>query len=262
MALHNMPNLVQCSYQPNERDIMAVLTKCNSFTDADHILGNRHRKKIGHNTYLQRNHSVIDAIYHSTAVVTYSPNGTMQASTGGWQTVTTKDRLNQLLPARVWSERGSWYTTGGTRFFDGIRFSDSGQVLNPLPMEDLQRVDKYNKEMKKSIKEYINGYIDELAIDGLPMPSNGDCWYCIGMMPDSTDHLLGHLDEKYYVPSLAVNALRETGYKDAGIFIFLDMQPEQDRMGGRSTDYGSRISADTIRRSMRNYLQKRLLRKV
>lgn len=237
---------------------MAVLTRCNSFTDANQILGNRDRKKIGHNTYLQRAGDDIEAIYHSTAVVTYHPNNTMTCKTGGWQTVTTKDRLNQLTPLRIGSTKGIWYANS-ERFFDGIICDTSGQVLNPLPKADADATDAYNKAMRKQIKTYIDGYLQALIVEGLPMPSNGDCWYCLGML-ESDDHLLDHMEESYFVPMLAVNAMREAGYQDTGISIFLDMHSD-DRMGGRSTQHGTRVHTDIVRRSLRKYMQKRLLKK-
>lgn len=239
---------------------MAVLTKCNSFSDADAILGNRNRKKIGHNTYLQRDGEVIEAIYHSTPIVTYFRSGRMRLETGGWYTPTTKDRLNQLTPLYITQAKNIWYLSDGSRFFDGIMTDDSGNVLNPQTSEHQDKIDAQNKAMKKAIKSYITKYLDELVVHGMPMPSNGDCWYCLGLLDDSS-HLLAHMEESYFVPMLAVNALREAGYRDEGISIFLDMHFEDSRMGGRSTEYGTRVSVDTVKRAMRKYMQKRLLKR-
>ena len=37
----------------------------------------------------------------------------------------------------------------------------------------------------------------------------------------TNDHLFQHMKDRYYVPRLAVNALRERGYQDVGIYIWL-----------------------------------------
>jgi hypothetical protein len=117
----------------------------------------------------------------------------------------------------------------------------------------------------------------------MPMPSGGDCWYCAlsqdtgritptggGLQPmgdnmptvhedGSTtmqanhDHLLNHMEERYYVPSLAVNALRERGYKDVGIYMWLDMDADAGTMGKKDGSY------DGVRRDLRKYMVKRLV---
>lgn len=46
---------------------------------------------------------------HGTDVVTLRADGTYELNTGGWYTVTTKDRINGYSPARVSSERGTWF---------------------------------------------------------------------------------------------------------------------------------------------------------
>lgn len=238
---------------------MANLQKCNSYEDAERILGNRSKKKIGHNTWLQKTDESIEAIYHETAVVVYEKDGTIWANTGGWHTVTTKDRLNQLLPnTQVYSKSGIWYING-ERFFDGVQVDCYGKVLNPLPEKDQSEVDDFNKKTTKEIKKFVANYMDELVLNGLPMPSGGDCWGCLGMIGDDKDHLFQHMEEQYFVPSLAVNALRERGYQDAGIYYFLDMQPEENRMGGRSTQYGTRVSVDTVKRALTKYMRNRLI---
>lgn len=69
------------------------------------------RKKVAHNTYLERDEvsDDIDLVYHYTAIVTYHNDGTMTLRTGGWCTATTKDRLNRFTPAAIRSERGDWF---------------------------------------------------------------------------------------------------------------------------------------------------------
>lgn len=100
------------------------------------------RKKVAHNTYLERD-EISDDIhlrYHWTAVVTYHSDGTMTLRTGGWHTATTKDRLNRFTPAAVWSERGDWFLCGmltypATRcvrieFEEGMRIDERGRPVD------------------------------------------------------------------------------------------------------------------------------------
>ena len=63
--------------------------------------------------------------YHRTAVAVLSPTGdTVQLTSGGWRTATTKRTINQALDGLGYSERVTqrdfnWFI-GDTPFFDGI----------------------------------------------------------------------------------------------------------------------------------------------
>jgi len=100
-------------------------------------LGTRERRQIANNTTLiRRAEDTIAVRLHATDVVTLYADGTVRLSSGGWATVTTKDRLNTYSPVgRVWSERGTWYlypANGGTRvlFFDRMLLDAAGTILN------------------------------------------------------------------------------------------------------------------------------------
>jgi hypothetical protein len=97
----------------------------------------------------------------------------------------------------------------------------------------------------------------------MPMPGNGDCWYCLlrdengKTWGDHGDHnhLEVHMEDRYYVPMLAVNALRDTtSLADVGIAIWLNMNPEANVMGGGDTK-----QYDIVARAIRNYMRKRLV---
>jgi hypothetical protein len=66
------------------------------------------RRRLGNNTYLYPRGNGYAIRYHYTDVVTIHPDGTFTLSTGGWETTTTKQRINGYGPARVYSERGVW----------------------------------------------------------------------------------------------------------------------------------------------------------
>jgi hypothetical protein len=60
------------------------------------------RRKVANNTYAERRWPDIAIRLHDTDVVTLHPDGSITLNTGGWYTVTTKDRLNSYLPFGVW----------------------------------------------------------------------------------------------------------------------------------------------------------------
>ncbi len=85
---------------------------------------NADRRKIGNNTYAEILYDNTVAIkLHNTYVVKINPNGTYTLNSGGWQTVTTKDRINQYSPVRVYQRDFTWYVKINGKeypFMDGM----------------------------------------------------------------------------------------------------------------------------------------------
>lgn len=84
---------------------------------------NRPTKKLKNNTYLVRLDSeTIGVQLHNTIVVTIHGDGTYTLNSGGWQTVTTKDRINEYSPVRISQRKYQWYVGDeDIPFKDGIR---------------------------------------------------------------------------------------------------------------------------------------------
>jgi len=73
-----------------------------TFDELDELLGNRDSRKLENNTYAERlGPGVIGIRLHGTHVVILSATRVV-LNTGGWSTVTTKDRINKYLP-QLWS---------------------------------------------------------------------------------------------------------------------------------------------------------------
>ena len=71
---------------------------------------NAKRRKVGNNTYAEILHdNSVGIMLHSTYVVKIHPDNTYTLQTGGWQTVTTKDRINQYSPVRVYQRNYEWF---------------------------------------------------------------------------------------------------------------------------------------------------------
>lgn len=110
-------------------------TSGNSFAYFDSLLGSRQSRKIANNTYCQRREDGSIAIkLHATDVVTYHADGTVTLNSGGYETVTTKDRFNNFGPSgiAVYSDKGRWtvyrlpYSTNESApFVSGMRFDPS-----------------------------------------------------------------------------------------------------------------------------------------
>ena len=181
---------------------------------------NLESRKYANNTYWQRRGENIALKLHNTDIVTLYPTGDMTLNTGGWYTVTTKERINRVLPRVFYlhQEKGRWFVVNRLDdttyvFIDGMRITSEWDVEGAGIYDP-----KADRELKKKVRRYANLCMSHIP---LPMPSGGDCWSCsfktqvgttFGDITDD-DHLESHMEEDYVVPSLVWNALEESGYE-------------------------------------------------
>ena len=84
-----------------------------SFAQAEKFLGDRSAVKLGNNTWLERlDADTIGVQLHSTYVVRFHRAGATTLHTGGYYTVTTKDRINEFISGRVYQQAHRWYYVG------------------------------------------------------------------------------------------------------------------------------------------------------
>jgi hypothetical protein len=85
---------------------------------------NKTSRKIGNNTYAEILHDgSVGIMLHSTYVVKIHPDNTYTLNSGGWQTLTTKDRINQYNPRRVYQRKFEWFININGKeypFIDGM----------------------------------------------------------------------------------------------------------------------------------------------
>ena len=174
-------------------------------------------KVVANNTieYIRANGDRVIRLHH-TDIVTFKENGDIVLNTGGWKTVTTKDRINKFLPSHQWitTIKGQWILTvvdKSYQFADDMTIKADGTIEGAGEFIDV-------KAITKRIKKYVNDYMIELEAGHVPAPSMGDCFYCqfqevgsermAGEAVKNTSHLESHFDEKYYVPSLLAQAIK------------------------------------------------------
>jgi hypothetical protein len=182
-------------------------------SDAGEYVG---RPKIIANNTVQYERENGDSVIrlHHTDIVTTRKNGDVVGNTGGWQTVTTKERLNRYLPVQIYSEKGVWIVRHNGNSYtwqDGITFTKRGKVKNAGA--DPKEIQKLRKVAKKYAKDYMQAF----RAGDIPRPSSGDCWGCCMKTSDGKtpmggkSHMLSHIEESYFVPSLLVNACERFG---------------------------------------------------
>ena len=71
---------------------------------------NRQERKVGNNTYAEIEHDKsISVRLHGTDVVRFYPNGLVKLNSGGWQTHTTKQRINKYSPVKIFQKNFEWF---------------------------------------------------------------------------------------------------------------------------------------------------------
>ena len=98
-------------------------------------------RKVANNTYAVitediEGRSICGIQYHKTVIYAELSNGTIQLQNGGWRTVTTKSRLNEILLdmsvshrilGREW-EYGKYNSTNNVEFQNGLVIDKFGNI--------------------------------------------------------------------------------------------------------------------------------------
>lgn len=206
-----------------------------SYTDALDLFNERLARgilrrgvKLANNTYLTYPEPAVGGPdwfgvkLHATEVVKFYRNGDIVLDSGGWLTFTTKERMNRAVSSyyndaswRVWSDRGVWYVgtgnySAGTHkhfaYADGMTLHPDGTVTGEGEDPNKQR------KLRKRVKEYAKAYTEALYAGEIESPGLGDCVMCL-LVKDGKpamggpDHILSHIEESYFVPSLLARRL-------------------------------------------------------
>lgn len=230
-----------------------------------------HRTKLKHVTYLKRSpddSAVLVVELFGKDIMFYHPDGSIVLDSCGWRTVTTKKRFNEYLPRvdgvqlRVHQSRGVWYVTRDHHiqcvFADGITLHPDGEIEG-----DGGDPDEIIK-MGARINKYTRGYVDALLAGRVPAPSASDCWYCsavdaksgtpLGESMRDRDHLVSHIEESYYVPSLLHRAVEVFPVSRIAMHVLYGS------WAGNSTDCSpfNDVVREQLRGALRKYLRRQL----
>lgn len=225
-----MANLDVRKFQCFSDAVFAVTSRLeNKRRKFQEIEGNK-AAKIGSNTTIRfdKDSNVIVRLY-ATDIATFTPEYIV-VNTGGFNTVTTRDRLNQVLPFGAYTEKNILKINGQPINITG-KFTYEG-----APVETDADTLTAKKALWKEIDKLIDAYLENPV-----EPQTGDCFYC-SMFGATSDCILSHIAAKYAHGSLYVNAMRAAGYQDAGIrYYFEDLKKYRRK--------------DIVKRAMRKYLR-------
>jgi hypothetical protein len=154
---------------------------------------------------------------HYTDIVERLPKARLRLNSGGFRTVTTKDRINTALSGteyRLNQSKGVWTIQRNGEsvpFYDGMTLPEAFD--SPAARKKAER----KAEKVRKLKAKIKAFVDSTLPDGkpLPLPCSGDCWICM-LFPGSHDssHLAEHIREGYMHGSLIVLAAKSAGWTD------------------------------------------------
>jgi len=106
-----------------------------SYDEAEAFLDGRDSRKLAYATVVERLSPACIAIqHHKTNIIEFWVGGDIILNTGGWQTVTTKSRLNQFTPFTIdGSTKSGWTGQTPKNWRDWTVTLPNGAVL---PFED------------------------------------------------------------------------------------------------------------------------------
>jgi hypothetical protein len=132
------------------------------------------------------------------------------------------------------------------------------------------------RRLGRQIAKYCRDFIAALFEDEVPAPGQGDCWYCLlrdkesglplgeamqTLHPDgsltrqpSPDHLISHMEEKYYVPSLLVRATEVFPISPFAALALQDLWGEE----GEASLLFEDVARKQLKNSLRRYMRKQL----
>lgn len=226
-----------------------------SYPEADAQLTGRckDRRKIANNTWLERRDDETIAVrLHQTDVVTYRADGSITLDTGGWFTVTTKDRMNRFTPFGVSSRRGEWQVASRNPDYDPDTYDPDTNPYwgDTVPYRDgmtwraghwdgipdaaeveAERI--VREKLKKDINAFVKSITPQMIVRAFDNPG-GDCLLC---RFGEDDCLTTHIDEHYFHATLARRAIEDRGYINPDVIlsmIYYDAQ--RDRVSRDLTD--------------------------
>ena len=232
------------------------------------------RRKIGNNTYAERcvdqfGKPAIAVRLHNTRVVIHTAY-TVQFNSGGWLTVTTKDRMNAWcgLGISVYSERGTWMVRLFTRDTSTnvpyaenmvIRWSPNGWTTD-VDDRVLAKASLHNDAIRASVKRWLDAMPSMLAGSfgavQAPKFTEVECVSCVhsdrwnaknvGDEFDNQEHLLTHILNEEYPLNLII-----TGCAMLSIPV--------PNMYHNTVDADQRQAYGTVRKALRYAVLTRLL---
>jgi hypothetical protein len=217
------------------------------------------QRKIGNNTLLiRKDESTIVVKLHATEIITFKSDGRVIFNTGGWKTITTKARINEIASGFSISQADGVWTIYADRscsayFADGITWVPGKGWENEGPAP------KDVKSLVKRIKTFTEKFMVAFDAGEVPAPSGGDCWFCYlkdaktGEPIREAHHIESHIEDSYFVPSLLANAIKRFPVSKAALWYVSDKWA-----GTTNGDFARGIGYEQLKKSLYRYMKEQM----
>lgn len=182
--------------------------------------------KLENNTRLINRGSHFAVRLHNTDIVEIDHHNRYTLYTGGWETVTTKDRINKYSPVYIKQRDYTWYVNvDGEQvpFCEGMVFNSGGDLISSPDGTEPAKKEQANEHVSNLVSDFLDYAESEFQENGIPEAGAGDCFICRAYgepgEPGEIDHLYSHLQEKYLHGSLILYADQVIGRGAPGISI-------------------------------------------
>ena len=86
-------------------------------------------KPISGNTRLFKTADGYAIRFYDTDIIRIHPDNTYTLATGGYYTRTTKCRINEFAPVRVYQKNKLWYLSTNSLFYEHVRVDSEGKPI-------------------------------------------------------------------------------------------------------------------------------------
>ena len=229
-----------------------------NYNELDQFLGKKEDRPYGNNTRVHRTGKTQIAIKHFETDIMLFTENLIMIDCQGWRSYTTKERINNNLPKGygLYQKHNQWYLWDREK--DESLVYEDGITINTLTnkvtgMGKLSDVKKRQKLIRQ-INKYANDFVTEFVVGNIPEPSGGDCFYChFDSIGGREDHLLSHIEEKYYVPSLLLNAINEFSISPMASWVIGEKWQE-----GEKVEFAYDTFKDQAKKSIVKYIKRQI----
>ncbi len=165
-------------------------------------------------------------VLHETTILALHANGSFDINTGGWNTITTRARLNEFLP-----EGWHVYTTQGDIFLRNRRTDSAMLFRNRISVGSRGGIGSdYTEKAAARAKRDVDAYMQVYKREGLPKAedSGGDPWIMGAAVEASV--MRDWVKSRYRFRLIFILAERHAGMSDVGVSMMLS---SVDQRGGK-----------------------------
>jgi len=117
--------------------------------------------RLGNNTRLQQRGRAFAVRYHDTDVVMIRPDGTYRLYSGGWYTLTTKDRIRRFSPCFLSQTNDMWHV-GDTPFYEGMLIDAEGNPIDDQPKHTMDEIWKLKRHVDRRFNQFFKLIVETM----------------------------------------------------------------------------------------------------